>query len=78
MASTDKPSIAALAKGQGGSNKTAIDFLPDADEIERRPLPWVARVTLHLMVTALICFFVWASISEVDLIVTARGRLVTP
>ncbi|MFM2036919.1 MAG: hypothetical protein RL459_2184, partial [Pseudomonadota bacterium] len=62
----------------GGGTQTAIDFLPDADEIERRPLPRLARVTLHLLVTVLVSFLVWAAYSEVDLIVTARGRLVTP
>ncbi len=75
MASTDKPSV---AESKGASNKTAIDFLPDADEIERRPLPPVARITVHLLIAALISFFVWAWLSEVDMIVTARGRLVTP
>jgi hemolysin D len=75
MASADKSPV---AQGKGGSDKTAIDFLPDADEIERRPLPPVARITVHLLVAALLSFFAWAWISEVDLIVTARGRLVTP
>lgn len=76
MAAADKPHLAQAAKG--GSDKTAIDFLPDADEIERRPLPPMARITVHLLVGALLSFFAWAWISEVDLIVTARGRLVTP
>jgi HlyD family secretion protein len=78
MASTDKPPVASVAKAKGGSDKTAIDFLPDADEIERRPLPPVARITMHLLIAALLSFFVWAWLSEVDMIVTARGRLVTP
>jgi HlyD family secretion protein len=76
MAAADKPHLAQAAKG--ASDKTAIDFLPDADEIERRPLPPMARITVHLLVAALLSFFAWAWISEVDLIVTARGRLVTP
>ncbi len=76
MASANKPSVASESKG--ASNKTAIDFLPDADEIERRPLPPMARITVHLLIAALLSFFVWAWLSEVDLIVTARGRLVTP
>jgi hemolysin D len=75
MAAADK---AHLAQAKGGSDKTAIDFLPDADEIERRPLPPMARITVHLLVATLVSFFAWAWISEVDLIVTARGRLVTP
>lgn len=76
MASTDKPSVAPAVKG--ASDKTAIDFLPDADEIERRPLPALARITVHLLIGALVSFFIWAWLSEVDLIVTAKGRLVTP
>lgn len=58
--------------------QTALDFLPDADEIERRPLPRQARITLHVLALAVLVFLAWASLSETDLIVTARGRLVTP
>ena len=56
----------------------STDFLPDADEIERWPLPWVARITLHSLAAMLLVFCVWASVFEVDRIVTAHGRLVTP
>lgn len=69
MASANKPSVASEA---------AIDFLPDADEIERRPLPRMARITIHLLVAAMVCFLVWSAVSKVDLVVVARGRLVTP
>lgn len=77
MASTDKSPVASKAAGDGAHQK-AIDFLPDADEIERRPLPVVARITVHLLVAALLVFLVWAWLSEVDLIVNAKGRIVTP
>ncbi|MFO1263883.1 MAG: HlyD family type I secretion periplasmic adaptor subunit [Rhodoferax sp.] len=77
MASTDKSPVASRAVGDG-THQTAIDFLPDADEIERRPLPIVARMTVHLLVAALLVFLVWAWLSEVDLIVNAKGRIVTP
>lgn len=70
MASANQPSV-------DGAH-AAIDFLPDADEIERRPLPRMARITIHLLVAAMLCFVVWAALSKVDLIVVARGRLVTP
>ena len=60
------------------SADTAIEFLPDADEIERRPLPRSARITVHVLLAALISFLLWASLSETDLVVTARGRLITP
>jgi hemolysin D len=78
MASTNKPSVNPTAESKDASGKTAIDFLPDADEIERRPMPGGARLTLHFLVLTMICFFVWASVSEIDLVVVARGRLVTP
>ena len=77
MASTDKSPVASRAVGDG-THQTAIDFLPDADEIERRPLPIVARMTVHLLVAVLLVFLVWAWLSEVDLIVNAKGRIVTP
>lgn len=78
MASADKSSLIARLKSGGEDKVQAYDFLPDADEIERRPLPAVARFTLHLMLLALVGFVIWASLSSVDMIVTARGKLVTP
>lgn len=57
---------------------TAVEFLPDADEIERRPLPVSARLTIHLLVAALALFVLWASVSYVDQVVVAQGRLITP
>lgn len=59
-------------------SETAIEFLPDADEIERRPLPQAARMTLYALAAMVLVFLVWATVSEVDRIVVARGRLVTP
>lgn len=58
--------------------ETAIEFLPDADEIERRPLPRSARITVHVLIATIVSFLLWATFSETDLIVTARGRLITP
>ncbi|MGB0127827.1 MAG: HlyD family type I secretion periplasmic adaptor subunit [Rhodocyclaceae bacterium] len=52
--------------------------MPDADEVERRPLPRSARITLHLLASALIAFLLLAAFSKVDLVVSARGRLGTP
>ena len=88
MASTDKSRLAQItpalrlarstpAKGKkpGGP---AVAFLPDADEIERRPLPWMARATLYILLALLASFLTWASLSDVDKVVVASGRLVTP
>ena len=78
MASANKPHIVSGQTSGKASDRTAIEFLPDADEIERRPLPRMAQITLHILIGALACFFIWATFSEVDLIVSARGKLVTP
>ncbi len=59
-------------------NITVIEFLPDADEIERSPLPRSARITLYVVLAALISFLLWAIYSDVDRVVVARGRLITP
>jgi HlyD family secretion protein len=71
MEPTNKPSVKDKpAKG------TVVEFLPDADAIERSPLPPYLRITLHTLFAALITFILWASFSEIDKVVTARGRLV--
>lgn len=55
----------------------ALEFLPDALMIEERPLPLSARMTLYMLLILVITGVTWAGISEIDRIVTARGRFVT-
>lgn len=57
---------------------TEIEFLPDADEIERRPLPGYARITIHGLSAMMACFLVWSHFAEIDEVVKAQGRLATP
>ena len=64
--------------GSRRRGKAIVEYLPDADEIERSPLPPYARITLHVLMAAVVAFGVWASLAKVDQVVTARGRLVTP
>ncbi|MCK9201228.1 MAG: HlyD family type I secretion periplasmic adaptor subunit [Gallionella sp.] len=78
MESTDKSSITPAVGKKRADDAVAIEFLPDADEIERRPYPKAARITLHLLLTVVVVFLLWASLSEIDLVVSARGKLVTP
>lgn len=61
-----------------GAPHKALDFLPDADEIEHTPIHGGVPVTLYVLVALLVSALVWAGVSEVDEVVTARGRLVTP
>lgn len=43
-----------------------------------RPLPRFARITLPLLAGALVVAVLWASLSQVDQVVVARGRLINP
>jgi len=63
---------------RGKKDETEIDFLPDADAIERNPLPKFVRITLHVLLGTFVFFIIWASVSPVDKIVMAHGKLVNP
>jgi len=71
------PAAAPAAKKRG-NGKTVVEYLPDADEIERSPVPRYARWTLHTLIAAVVVFMVWACVSELDEVVTAQGRLTSP
>ncbi|RXG91458.1 HlyD family type I secretion periplasmic adaptor subunit [Bradyrhizobium vignae] len=53
------------------------EFQPDAAEIEQRNPPRVARMTLYCVVAVIAAAVTWASVSRVDMIVTAQGKLIT-
>lgn len=82
MEPANKPPVKRKRSWFGGKNagasKTVIEYLPDADEIERSPVPRFAQVTLHVLLLAFVSFMVWASVSKVDQVVVAQGRLVNP
>jgi HlyD family secretion protein len=74
MEPANKPPVNPATK----TGKPDIEFLPDADEIELRPLPAFARITLPVLVTALVVAIIWASFSKIDEVVVANGRLINP
>lgn len=78
MEPTNKPPVGEAPQSKAAKDQLAIDFLPDADEMERSPLPPFARITLRVLLTALVTFALWATFSEIDLVVVAKGRLVNP
>jgi HlyD family secretion protein len=63
---------------KGPKGKTVIEYLPDADEIERSPVPRLAQITMHVLLLALVSFIAWSVLSELDEVVVAQGRLVNP
>lgn len=81
MEPANQPLVARLLSGFGGKGKkgkTVIEYLPDADEIERSPVPGFARITLHVMLLAFASFGTWAYFSQLDQVIVAQGRLVNP
>ena len=65
-------------KGAAARDATAVEFLPDADAIERSPLPPYMRITVHMLALALLLLVLWAWFSQVERVVVAQGRLVNP
>lgn len=53
------------------------EFQSDAIEIEQGAPPRVARLTLYCVLALIAAAVTWASVSRVDMIVTAQGRLIT-
>ncbi len=52
-------------------------FEPDADALEALPLPFPGRTILYLMIGLISAAALWASLSRIDRVVTAPGRLVS-
>jgi hemolysin D len=53
------------------------EFQSDAIEIETRPPPRLARITLYAVLAAIATALLWATVSRIDTIVAAQGKLVT-
>jgi HlyD family secretion protein len=52
-------------------------FQSDAIEVEEHAPPRVARLTLYSVIALISAAVTWASVSHVDMIVTAQGKLIT-
>jgi hemolysin D len=62
---------------KGGRTTLAAEFQSDAVEIEERRLPRTARGTLYILAALIASAVIWASVSYVDEVVTAHGKLIT-
>lgn len=54
-----------------------LEFQSDAIELEERKPPPLARLTLYAVVLLIGCAIYWASVSSIDEIVVAPGKLIT-
>jgi hemolysin D len=52
------------------------EFQSDAIEVETRSPPRIARITLYCVVALIAAAIIWSSVSHVDMIVTAQGKLI--
>ena len=57
--------------------RAVAEFQSDAIAIEHRPPPRLARVTLYAVFALIATCVIWASVSHIDTIVTAQGKLIT-
>jgi len=59
------------------AKKELLEFQSDAVILEHRSLPGGARWILYTVLFLIASLILWASLAEVDRIVTARGKLIT-
>lgn len=72
----ERPAVVVLPPARARSLAIA-EFQPDAVEIEERPPPRVARLAPYLVALLITAIVVWASVSWIDEVVVAPGKLVT-
>ncbi len=78
MEPTNKSPLGRWFKRKPAKEQVALEFLADADEMERAPLPSYTRLTIHALALGLLIFVIWANVSKVEKVVIAKGRLVNP
>src|SRR5215813_9586998 len=66
-----------MAGNETARRAQAGDLHPDAVEVDSRVPPPLTRVTLYVLLAFIAIAIVWATLSTVDIIVTAQGRLIT-
>lgn len=83
---TGRPGSSATGRpgwnGDGKASPKAVaevidDFQSDTAAIEARRDPFLARITLHLLALLIILLVLWASLSTIDRIVSASGKIVS-
>ncbi|QLA15998.1 HlyD family type I secretion periplasmic adaptor subunit [Desulfolutivibrio sulfoxidireducens] len=55
----------------------ALEFQPDSVELEKQPVPIFIRATYYLLLALVVCALTWSIVARMDMIVTARGRLIS-
>jgi len=63
--------------GPTPNNVLMRGFLPDALELENMPLPVWARSTLYMLLGFFTIALLWASLAHMEIVVTAKGKVIT-
>jgi HlyD family secretion protein len=69
--------VTGTKKTSGQQAAWQVAFLPDPDELEKKQLPAGLTTTLYLLLAMLAAAVLWATLFEIDTVVSARGKLVT-
>jgi HlyD family secretion protein len=72
-----KPAPPKLRLVSPAKKAAVLEFQSDAIELEERKPPLLARLTLYAVVLFIGCAVYWASVSSIDEIVVAPGKLIT-
>jgi len=57
--------------------QSVLEFQPDSMELEKQPVPFFIRATYWLLLLLFLSALVWSIVARMDMIVTARGRLIS-
>lgn len=68
-----------FARWDHGRNldQSVLEFQPDSMELENQPVPLLLRATYWLLLVLFVTALVWSIVARMDMIVTARGRLIS-
>lgn len=55
----------------------ALEFQPDSVELEKQPVPLFIRSTYYILLLLFIAAIIWSIVARMDMIVNARGRLIS-
>lgn len=63
--------------GKGELDTKALEFQPDSVELEKQPVPVITRMTYYILLLLVLTALIWSIIAKMDMIVTARGKLIS-
>ncbi len=64
-------------RAKGELDTKALEFQPDSVELEKQPVPLITRMTYYFLLALVLCALVWSILAKMDMIVTARGKLIS-